>query len=774
MALDNTPLPSVQRLRDITQAHWGKRACIWQIKSGIANYRGKDVVVCSRTGSGKTLGFLGLFRAKNPRTVEELEKANIPSIALSKETIDDKVMQDIEKGKYNVIVISPELLMGDARFMKLWGKSSFTSKILNFIFDEAHCISKWGKFRNEYLKVGSLRYLIPERIPFYVTSATLPAAVLHDVVSLLQLRRNETEYIMRSNERPEIAIMVNHLQYSVGSFQDLGFLVSESKNWKDNDPLPKKFIVFFDDIKDTEKAAEFLQRQLPDQLKGKIRYFHATMTQKYRQETLELLRKGEIWGICATDAFGMGMDLPDIEIVVQWRSTCDMCTLWQRFGRAVRGIKKIGIAIFLVDKKEFEAERQARAERAEKRKQSKLAREAKKRKNTEEGSPSKRLALAPKESSLNRQPGPSNASRTPIPVPVDVQHAPADPEDDEFGDDLSDNEDSKNRGVAVVVGGSIDHLIDPGNGGYSDCRRPSSQEYFGVKRAQASDHLLCDQTSPDGCSFCRPQAVSICCDLCHPSVFTPYRVPPPTTTRGPNKTRAPDYDMSPTDIAFRKALVNWRHEAALAELGPFLLHDFGPKFILPDDTLDHIVNCYHRGTVTTPDELSRETDGLADDYSVAILSLIKEHTPAPPADESNAKGEQGKGVKKGSKKGKGKENGRATGPGTQRCGRCGGLGHNRSNKDCPLAPKPSYPDTPKVVQLAGPAASCSVPGMQTGTVGTSTSTQMPLRDAYSDNSITPATHSRPQNPSVTPSATAYQLPDRYKYLLTPDFLNHHR
>jgi len=51
---------------------------------------------------------------------------------------------------------------------KLWKKPKFTSRILNFIFDKGHCISEWGKFRKKYLYVGSLCYLIPDTIPFYV------------------------------------------------------------------------------------------------------------------------------------------------------------------------------------------------------------------------------------------------------------------------------------------------------------------------------------------------------------------------------------------------------------------------------------------------------------------------------------------------------------------------------------------------------------------------------------------------------------------------------
>ena len=62
------------------------------------------------------------------------------------------------------------------------------------------------------------------------------------------------------------------------------------------------------------------------------------------------------------------MDLPDIKIVVQWKATCDFCTLWQRFGRVARGQGIEGVAILLVEKKDTNEERAAKVQRARKRK----------------------------------------------------------------------------------------------------------------------------------------------------------------------------------------------------------------------------------------------------------------------------------------------------------------------------------------------------------------------------------------------------------------------
>lgn len=201
-----------------------------------------------------------------------------------------------------MIVINPELLMDEA-CAQLWKKPKFTSRILQFVFDEGHCVSEWGKFRTEYLHLGNLRHLIPETIPFYVASATLPLPILLDVAKILRLRPGKTEHIIRSNDRPNISLVVRGIQYNVGSYMDLAFLIPD--NFQDGDTPPEKFLIFFDSTRECEDAVKYLQSRLPRHLHGKVQWFHATMSNKFREEEYETLRTGERWGLGVTSAFGM-------------------------------------------------------------------------------------------------------------------------------------------------------------------------------------------------------------------------------------------------------------------------------------------------------------------------------------------------------------------------------------------------------------------------------------------------------------------------------------
>ena len=199
--------------------------------------------------------------------------------------------------------------MGNTSIARLWTVKQFRNRILNFIFDEAHCISQWASFRHQYRYVGNLRYVINEKIPFYAVSATLPDAILDQVSNTLRLRHGNTTYLLRSNDRPDIGLMARPLKYPAKSFKDLDFLIPRTcLEGYDGDathsPIPK-FVVFFDSMKEAERAAKHLRGLLPDGLKDKVVWFHSVMTQEYREEKTDAFRNSDVWGLCATDAFGM-------------------------------------------------------------------------------------------------------------------------------------------------------------------------------------------------------------------------------------------------------------------------------------------------------------------------------------------------------------------------------------------------------------------------------------------------------------------------------------
>ncbi len=175
-------------------------------------------------------------------------------------------------------------------------------KVISVIFDEGHCISTWGRFREEYLESARLRHLFCRPVNFYIPSATLPGHILDDVIDILQISRTKLELIHRSNDRPNVYLSVRKIRHPMSSFRDLEFLIPET--WTPGTPIPK-FLVFFDNIEDSIKAAEVLQKKVPPEYRDRLVWFNANSTHEFREEVTAAYTEGALFGLFCTDSFGM-------------------------------------------------------------------------------------------------------------------------------------------------------------------------------------------------------------------------------------------------------------------------------------------------------------------------------------------------------------------------------------------------------------------------------------------------------------------------------------
>ncbi|RDB20670.1 ATP-dependent DNA helicase RecQ [Hypsizygus marmoreus] len=654
---------TIKQIHDLVQAKFGKRACWLQVKIALALRAGKDVVGIAPTGAGKTLSFwIALLMALEEgedkmifvvtplnllgkQNVEALDKAGLKAIAVSRENATSETFKDIEAGKYHVVIINPELLMGNSDVAKLWTKPNVTKRILYFTFDEGHCISQWGKFWKEYLHVGDLRYLIPETIPFFVASATLPPAVLLDVVEILRLRPDKTEHITQSNDRPEIRLMVRGLTFPASSFRDLEFLIP--KGFKEGDPPIQKFLIFFDNTKEAEAACRHLRTLLPSSLRKRLKYFHSTMTQAYRDEELVEMRDSRTWGLCCTDAFGM---------------------------------EEEGTAILLVEKKDTNEERIAKAERAAKRKERKKEGIGTKRKAEDQGK--QRVAKCPAlaNRSLNRniemldetdngdevrresEDGLESeddddedetvvtvVGSLMVDVEIEVDDATAAVEafKDEhrthyaqrrqLGQELRSSQRKGKARTGIEVGSPMDDFINAHV--CIHCRRTVPQLYFGNDHTPTNQHILCDSTTEAGCSRCAPKVAIICCDLCDPEHFKQYIVPFEKQTRSSAKSNIKPFEMTPADHNLKTALFDWRRQHAVAKFGQVVVRRLGAKMLISDKIVERLVICAHAQKLPTVNDIVKETGwkrDWADELGESLLAVIHSYFPPPAAASSSS------------------------------------------------------------------------------------------------------------------------------------------
>jgi len=200
-------------------------------------------------------------------------------------------------------------------FERLFRKPHFASRLVAVIIDEAHCVKLWSSFRKQYQDLGRLRHLFSDRVHFGIVSATLPAAVFTDVISLLGIAKKDLHTIQLSNDRSNVALVVRKMKYPANTYMDLDFLVrdtgSDSLADTENSGGPRlprrheKFVIFFDNKNEAIAAGDYLRSRLPTDQRHKTIWFMSDMSREFKDDGVEALATGKIWGICSTDSFGM-------------------------------------------------------------------------------------------------------------------------------------------------------------------------------------------------------------------------------------------------------------------------------------------------------------------------------------------------------------------------------------------------------------------------------------------------------------------------------------
>ena len=187
-------------------------------------------------------------------------------------------------------------------WQKLLASPRFANMIISIIFDEGRCISTWADFRTDYKAVGRLQLLLPPGTPIMVADATLPPKIFEDMKEILHFRKSDLVVFRMSCDRPDISILVRPICSTLSSFTDLDFVIHR---WKEDGTPPPKFLIFFDSISESVKAANHLKSLIPIELQNKINWFHSEMSNTFKVEELDSFTKGDTWGLCATDSFGM-------------------------------------------------------------------------------------------------------------------------------------------------------------------------------------------------------------------------------------------------------------------------------------------------------------------------------------------------------------------------------------------------------------------------------------------------------------------------------------
>ncbi|KAJ8489590.1 hypothetical protein ONZ45_g13521 [Pleurotus djamor] len=358
----------------ITNALWekaGKKVPYpWQLNVAESLLVGLDATVIAGTGAGKTMPFIMPLFAQPKRTVVIISPLNaleedqaarfrsmgLTALAVNGDTYNVRLHKTIESGEVQVIVTSPEMCLEHDGFRSLLSSTKFASKIAYFVVDEAHCISQWGdEFRPVYANLGTLRALVPVRVPVLAVSATMPKPVLAQIRRTLHISEENSYHIHLGTDRHNIAWSVKNMSGGKKDIESLNFLIPSEMT---DGTLPSQnlphSLVFFDEINVAIDALLHLRERLPDKDRHLIQVYHSRRSRRSKRKVLRRFRSGRIRILLATEAAGMGCDIPDIEQVVQFMVPASLSVWMQRAGRAGRDPMLHARAILLVQPSIFQ------------------------------------------------------------------------------------------------------------------------------------------------------------------------------------------------------------------------------------------------------------------------------------------------------------------------------------------------------------------------------------------------------------------------------------
>ncbi len=302
----------------------------------------QDTFVLLPTGGGKSVCYQipsllkeGLCLVISPLIalmkdqVQQLKQKGIPAIALDSSLNHNDLGRELDNclyGNYKFMYVSPERLQSELLLARLPNLN------VNCIaVDEAHCISQWGNdFRPAYANIQTIKQLLPNTPTIALTGSAKPG-VIEDIITNLQLKK--TAVFKSSFRRKNLAYMVFE---TANKQQKILQIVTKNK---------QSSIIYVSNRNKTKQVAQFLMQN-----NITATYYHGGLSAKEKDTHFKLWMLNDAQVMVATNAFGMGIDKPDVKTVIHLNLPENIENYYQEAGRAGRnGQKAYGVILYEKD-----------------------------------------------------------------------------------------------------------------------------------------------------------------------------------------------------------------------------------------------------------------------------------------------------------------------------------------------------------------------------------------------------------------------------------------
>ena len=322
------------RLHETLEKYWGYtsfRPLQEDIIHSVLN--GHDTLGLMPTGGGKSITFQvpammmeGLCIVVTPLIalmkdqVDNLRQRHIKATTVYSGMTADEITKHFDNciyGDYKFLYISPERL-----HTELFKKKLPLMNVCLLVVDESHCISQWGyDFRPSYLHIADVRKDLPEHVAILALTATATSNVVEDIQEKLLFRKKNV--LKKSFSRDNLAYIVRPTD---NKMDELTHILKSVQGTA---------IVYVRNRKQTQEIAKALQH-----VGFSAHFFHAGLNRDDKTERQDAWKNGTCRIIVATNAFGMGIDKPDVRLVIHVDMPNTLEEYFQEAGRAGRDEKK--------------------------------------------------------------------------------------------------------------------------------------------------------------------------------------------------------------------------------------------------------------------------------------------------------------------------------------------------------------------------------------------------------------------------------------------------